>query len=64
MASGGAPHLDASLVLSALLLLAAGLGHFSVDAVLETFDRTSLVVLLQGLGLGLGFPLVAAGTGP
>ena len=64
MAVARAPLPAVNLVLSALLLLAAGLWHFLVDAVLETFDRTSLVVLLQGLGLGLGFPLVAAGTGP
>ena len=64
MASVGARLQEVNLVLSALLLLVAGLGHFIVDSVPEIFDRTSLVVLLQGLGLGLGFPLVAAGTGP
>ena len=64
MAVARAPLLAANLVLSALSLLAAGLWHFLVDAVLEIFGRTSLVALLQGLGLGLGFPLVLAGTGP
>ena len=64
MALAGAPTLAATLVLRALLLLAAGPRHFIVDVEPELFGRTSLVALLQGLDLELGFPLVTAGPGP
>ncbi|OLP21877.1 hypothetical protein AK812_SmicGene48958, partial [Symbiodinium microadriaticum] len=47
MAMARATLLAANLVLSALLLLAAGPRHFLVDTVLRSFSTTSLAVLLQ-----------------